>query len=121
MEVRAVRGAAGIEENTAQAICRGVERLMGLLLRKNGLPAERLISVQFTVTSDLTALNPAAAFRAMGYPGVPLFCAQEADIEGAMKGVVRVLVTFNADASHHPEPVYIDGAEKLRPDLAEGR
>jgi chorismate mutase len=119
MVTKAVRGATGVGENTARAVRTGVERMMGALLERNGLSEEELISVQFTITADLTALNPAAAFRAMGYDTVPLFCAQEPQIDGMMGRVIRVLVTFRADESARPVPVYIDGAERLRPDLAE--
>jgi len=54
----------------------------------------------------------------MGITGVPLLCAQEIDVEGAMAKVIRVLMHFNttarqADIVH----VYLDGAESLRDDL----
>ena len=116
--VRAVRGAVLIGENTAAAIEEGTAHMMRRLMETNGLKEERLVSVQFTVTGDLTAANPATAFRHLGYSRTPLFCSLEPSFDGAMKGVVRVLVTAFADGERELQPVYVQGAEKLRPDVA---
>ena len=43
-------------------------------------------------------------------------CTQEAEITGMLKKVIRVLITGYFDAK--PIPVYANGAEVLRPDLA---
>lgn len=119
VQVKAVRGAVGIAENSVESIRGGVERLMLRLLEVNELQEEELVSVQFSITRDLTALNPASAFRELGFYRVPLFCAQEPAIDGAMGQVVRVLLTLQADDSGDLQPVYIEGAERLRPDLTE--
>jgi chorismate mutase len=118
MEIQAVRGATGVRENSKAAISDAVQTLMEALLRRNALSQEQLISVQFTLTADLTAYNPASAFREMGYASVPLLCAREPEIEGAMPGVVRVLVTAKTPTAARLIPMYRGGAERLRPDLA---
>ncbi|MFO7848350.1 MAG: chorismate mutase [Spirochaetia bacterium] len=117
MRVKAVRGAVAISENSAGAIISGTEKLMKELLRKNRIGEETIVSVQFTVTGDLTAANPATAFRRLGFSKTPLFCSLEPPFAGAMGMLVRVLVTAYTDGVSDMEPVYIQGAEKLRPDL----
>jgi chorismate mutase len=78
------------------------------------------VSVLFSLTDDLTAANPATALRRIGYADTPLFCAQEAKIDGAMPRVVRVMVTWDSLEPRPALPVYLDGAESLRPDLGTG-
>jgi chorismate mutase len=49
---------------------------------------------------------------------VPLLCAKEIAVDGAMPSVVRVLMHFNSDAGLADiVHVYLDGAESLRDDL----
>ena len=66
-------------------------------------------------------MNPATALR-RGNPGldvtqVPLFCAQEAKIDGMMPLVIRALLTAYVDEGSERHNVYLNGAEKLRPDF----
>lgn len=118
-KVDAVRGAVGVDRNSRECIVSQTEAMMRRLIEKNGWGEDDLVSVQFTVTADLTAANPATAFRRLGYERTPLFCSLEPSFEGAMQGVVRVLVTAYSEDSRGGVPVYMGGAEKLRPDLAE--
>jgi chorismate mutase len=101
----------------------GVEHLGTALFRGNNLAAEDIVSIQFTVTEDLTALNPATALRRGSAgslaSGCALFCSQEPRYEGSLPGVVRVLITAYMDEGAKPLSAYLDGAEKLRPDLAQ--
>ena len=110
--------------NTPEAIVAGVEHLATALLHGNSLQASDIVSIQFTVTEDLTALNPATALRRSGAGSVAsqcaLFCSQEPRYEGSLPGVVRVLITAYMDEGAKPVSAYLDGAEKLRPDLAPG-
>ena len=89
------------------------------LFSRNKIKAEDIVSLQFSITDDITVLNPATALR-QGDPGldvsqVPLFCCQEAKIEGGMKKVVRALLTAYAEEGLELHNVYLNGAEKLRP------
>jgi chorismate mutase len=117
---RAVRGAIQVRENTRAAIEDAAVRLLGELLRANSLAEDGIISVIFSLTGDLTTGNPATGLRRAGFASVPLFCAQEPRLEGAMPKVIRALVTFNAIDVQSPVPIYLDGAEALRPDLQPG-
>ena len=54
----------------------------------------------------------------MGLGRVPLMCAREIPVEGAMPSVVRVLMHFHTEAAlDEITHVYLDGAETLRDDL----
>jgi chorismate mutase len=117
--IRAVRGAVGIERNDAELIHSESSRLVREILKRNRIEEGRIVSVLFSVTKDLTKANPATGVRAQGFTATPLFCVQEADIEGAEPGIVRVLVTYEADGDAPAVPVYLGRAAELRPDLSE--
>lgn len=111
----AVRGAV-CTEDSPEAIENAVKILFEKLYSQNNIQDDDLISIQFTMTSDLKSLNPATALRKAGYgSSVPLFCSQEAEITGMLPKVIRVLITGYFDSK--PIPVYANGAELLRPDL----
>ena len=115
--IRAVRGAVGIERNEAEAIRAGASGLVREILRRNTIEEGQIISVLFSVTKDLTKANPATGLRAHGFSDTPLFCLQEADIEGAEPRIVRVLLTYTSVNDQMPVPVYLGRAAELRPDL----
>src|SRR5690242_13795522 len=88
----------------------------------NGLSIDDFISVIFTSTPDLVSEFPAYAARRLGFVDVPLICARELDVAGAMPRVVRMLAHVEtdlprADITH----VYLHGAAALRRDLAHVR
>ncbi|WP_309057304.1 chorismate mutase, partial [Streptomyces sp.] len=91
MAVRAVRGAVQLERDEAGHMHERVEELLTAVLTRNGLTADDLISIWFTATPDLHSDFPAAAARRIGIADVPLLCAQELDVAGAMPRVVRLL------------------------------
>jgi monofunctional chorismate mutase, gram positive type, clade 1 len=116
-----LRGAV-CAENSAASITDAVCALCRTLFSENHLSPQDIVSVQFTVTPDLTALNPAAALR-RGECGIDvsrcaLFCSQEPVVEHMLSKTIRVLVTSYMQDGALPRHVYIQGAEALRPDLA---
>jgi chorismate mutase len=115
---RAVRGAIQLADISAAGIEQAGVRLVGEVLRANGIAENHIVSILFSMTEDLTAANPATGLRRVGYTSTPLFCTQEARIDGALPRVIRVLVTFESLERRSAVPVYLDGAEALRPDLA---
>ncbi len=116
---RAVRGAIQVNQNTAPAIERASTRLVTEVLRQNTIAEDHIVSILFSMTEDLTAANPATGLRRTGFSTTPLFCAQEARVDGALPRVIRALVTYEAEGGGAPVPVYLDGAERLRPDLGD--
>lgn len=113
----AVRGAVGVERNNREAIVAATEELMRALMERNSLSPERMVSCLFTCTGDLNAEFPAVAARGLGLDAVPLLCAQEVDVPGAMRGVIRVLVHYYAPADHTPSHTYLGKTQDLRTDL----
>jgi chorismate mutase len=113
----AVRGAIKARANDPEAILEATEELMGELLARNELDAESLVSCIFTATHDLNAEFPAVAARNLGLNAVPLLCAREIDVPGAMPSVIRALVHYYAPPDHTPVHIYLGEAQKLRSDL----
>jgi chorismate mutase len=118
MAVRAVRGATQVDQDDRQEILDATTELIQTVLERNGLTQEDLISVLFTVTPDLTAEFPAYAARQLGFVDVPLMCASEIPVAGAMPRVVRMLAHVEterprAEIAH----AYLRGAAALRRDL----
>jgi chorismate mutase len=117
MRVFALRGAIDVERNEAGEIHRATTELMREILKRNALAPEDVLSCLFTVTHDLDADFPAAAARAIGFDGVPLLCAQEIAVPGALPRVIRVLMHYHAAEGHTPKHVYLGAAVALRADL----
>lgn len=116
----AVRGATGAR-NTAESVRENVCEMCLRIFAENNLSQNDIVSIQFTVTSDLRAMNPAAALRTgqseFDVSSVPFFCSQEPEIDGAPERMIRVLVTAYMPEGRSAVPVYINGGERLRPDL----
>jgi monofunctional chorismate mutase len=118
MNVRAARGAIAVNEDSPPRLLEATERLLRAMLERNRVETKDLISVLFTATEDLSSAFPAEAARRMGLGAVPLMCAREIPVVGAMPSVVRVLMHFHTDlALNEVQHVYLDGAETLRDDL----
>lgn len=120
MNVRAIRGAIQVEANTVEEIHAGVKELLGAMLSANKLAAPDVISVIFTATPDLNADFPAAAAREIGFGAVPLICASEINVPGALPSVIRVMLHCNTEAkADEISHIYLKGAVALRRDLAQ--
>jgi chorismate mutase len=113
----AVRGAVQVERNDEASILGSTEELVRAIIERNDLAPERIVSCVFTCTGDLDAQFPAVAARGLGLSQVPLLCAREIDVPGAMERVIRVIVHYYAPADHRPEHAYLGRASKLRSDL----
>jgi chorismate mutase len=74
----------------------------------------------FTATPDLHCEFPAVGARDIGITDVPLLCAQEIDVAGAMPRVIRILAHAEIDRSKSEvQHVYLRGAVALRKDIAQ--
>src|SRR5918997_4574945 len=118
MRLYALRGAITVTANEAEAILEATEELMRELLSRNRLEAPDLVSCIFTLTEDLDAEFPAVAARRIGLTGVPLLCAREIPVAGAMPRVIRVLIHCYFADGREPQHVYLRDAVGLRVDLA---
>lgn len=118
--IRALRGATQLTADDPVEMADAVVELVSQILERNSLSTDDLISVVFTSTPDLRSAFPAAAARTLGIGDVPLLCAQELDVAGALPRVVRVLAHATLDRPRRDVVhVYLRGAEVLRQDLAQ--
>jgi chorismate mutase len=117
MRLHALRGATSVEVDERGAILDATTELMHELLTRNQLTAEDLVSCIFTLTPDLHAEFPAVAAREMGLSSVPLMCAQELAVQGAMPRVIRVLVHCYLPDGRAAQHAYLGEARRLRLDL----
>lgn len=116
LRIRAIRGAVCVQ-NTADSIQESLRVLFNTIFAKNNIDEEHIVSIVFSVTDDITAINPASALRKAGFAHeCALFCCAEPRFDGSLASVIRVLITYYSDkeAVH----VYLNGAEVLRPDRA---
>jgi len=118
MNVRAIRGAITIPENTRESILEGTRELLTEIINRNAINPSDLISLIFTLTTDLNAAFPAVAARDIGLVDVPLMCASELEVPGSLSRCVRILAHLNCEkANSELNHVYLRGATVLRPDL----
>ena len=118
MSVRAVRGAIQIDADEREQVLQATTELLTEVLERNQLSTDDLISVIFTVTPDIRSEFPAYAARQMGITDVPLLCAREIDVPGAMPRVLRLLAHVETALSRaEVRHAYLRGAAGLRTDL----
>ena len=112
-----LRGATTCNENSINAIESAVRGLINALVDRNGLTPDRIVSLTFSVTTDLDACFPAAiARRRDGWDGVALLDCQQMAVQGDLERCIRVLahawLPIDQDAQHP----YLEAASRLRPD-----
>ncbi|HEU4980212.1 MAG TPA: chorismate mutase [Solirubrobacterales bacterium] len=113
----AVRGATRAGANDPDKVVEATQELMRELMSRNRIEPDEMVSCIFTSTHDLNAEFPAAAARQLGLEAVPLLCAQEIDVPGSMRSVIRVLVHYYGPADRTPSHTYLGAAQELRSDL----
>lgn len=109
-----------MDADSREQVTERVVELVEVMLRRNEIDHDDLISIFFTTTEDVTSMFPATAARTAGMGDVPLLCAKELSIEGGTPRCIRALVHLETDKSrgelHH---IYLHGAAGLRDDLPE--
>ena len=120
MTVRALRGAIQADADDRESILAATTELVTELMTRNSLVTDDVISVLFTTTPDLTAEFPAVAARRAGFGDVPLLCASEVAVPGALPRVVRLLAHIDVERLRGElRHVYLRGASVLRRDIAQ--
>jgi chorismate mutase len=118
--VRAVRGAIQLDVDEREHVLSSTRELVRSVLEANSLTNDDIISIMFTATPDVRSEFPAVAARELGLGDVPLMCAQELAISGAMPMVIRLMAHVNTTlARDQITHVYLRGATGLRRDLAQ--
>ncbi len=116
--VRAVRGANKVEKNSSDAVLKATRELLDSMVQENNIRVEDIISVFFTLSPDLNAEFPARAARSMGWTEVPMLCAVEIDVPGALSSCLRVLMHIYSPLTvTEVKHIYLGETVKLRPDL----
>jgi chorismate mutase len=120
MRVAGVRGATTVEKDDPEAILEAVRGLLQALMENNpSLRPQDLASALFTMTEDLHSVFPAQGARQIGWLEVPLMCAREIPVAGALPRCIRVLLHWNTDISQDEiKHIYLREAVRLRPDLS---
>ncbi|MDR1251002.1 MAG: chorismate mutase [Treponema sp.] len=102
--------------NEAEDIRKQVVLLYDALCTQNNLEEADIVSLVFSVTADLTALNPATALRQSGRAAdLALFAVREAETQGCLERTVRALIHCYLPQGFIPRRVYRNGTEGLRP------
>ena len=116
--VWALRGAITLDRDDKEEMDKRVGEMLEALYRENGIREEEVVFTLLSQTSDLRAKNAAASARKNGYSTKsPLFCVQEAEVDGMLPMTVRVMVEVEKKMENKPIMVYLRGASALRPDL----
>lgn len=110
----AVRGATSAENNT-ESIIESVTELYRQMLAENAVTESQLVSLEISITGDITALNPATALRMKNLAAdVPLFCMQEPVYESSVPHIIRFLLYYYGDKNAQPKSVYLKNAAHLK-------
>ena len=117
-QVRAIRGATTVPQNTAAAIQEAVAELLDELEAHNSIDPKDVVSLTFSVTRDLDAIFPASVARGRpGWEDVPLLDVQQMHVAGSLSRCIRLLMHVNCQIPqnqlYHP---YLRQAQRLRPD-----
>ena len=118
--IRAIRGAIQLDTDEREHLLKSTAELLSKTLHANGIDNSDLISIFFTATPDITSEFPALAARELGLGDVPLMCAVEMSVAGAMPRVIRLMIHVSSNkARGEIQHVYLRGAAALRLDLAQ--
>ena len=118
LPVRGVRGATTVQADHPPEIRDAVQELIEAMLEENDLTSMDIVSAIFTTTPDLVSEFPAHAARLYGWTEVPLLCAQELPVEGALPHCIRVLLHVETTRLRHEiRHLYLRDAVLLRQDL----
>jgi chorismate mutase len=116
--VRAIRGATTVTADEPLLIRSAVQELLDAVLDDNDLVPADVISVLFTATPDLVSEFPAHAARLHGWTDIPLLCAQELPVHGALSRCIRVMIHAESRRTRNEiKHVYLRDAILLRSDL----
>lgn len=116
--IRGFRGATALIADDAEEMYDAVAELVRAMIERNQINDDDVISMFLTNTPDLHCAFPAAAVRRAGLTDIPLLCASEIDVTGAMPRVVRILLHAQSElARADVQHVYLRGTDALRADL----
>jgi chorismate mutase len=114
-----LRGATTVAADTSEEVMQATAELLTEMMERNEVDREDLVTIIFTATPDITSEFPAAAARSIGISDIPLLCACEIDVQGAIPRVIRILMHIYTERAHSDlRHVYLRDAQPLRTDLS---
>lgn len=116
--LKGIRGAIDVEKNEVEDILEATSKLLITMKELNKLTEEKITMIFFTATSDITAAFPAKAARDLGWNKVPMLCAQEMNVQGALESCIRILLLTHFPTQQKVKHVYLGKAKALRPDIS---
>ena len=115
--ISALRGATTSDHNSIESIASAVDELLNELVSRNNLIPDQIISVTFSVTSDLDACFPASiARKKSGWEKIALLDCQQMSVKGDLSKCIRILAYVSLPNEQLPQNPYIRNAKRLRPD-----
>ena len=113
---RGIRGATTVEHNDREEILEATREMLKLLIEKNDLHPDNIVSAIFSLTEDLDAEFPAVAARQLGWTDTALMCTREIPVPNSLGKCVRVLIHVNTTRRNEEiQHVYLRKAVNLRP------
>jgi len=113
----ALRGATTSEHNSVESISSAVDELLSELVSRNNLIQDQIISVTFSVTTDLDACFPASiARKKSGWENIALLDCQQMFVKGDLSKCIRLLACVCLPNDQAPQHAYLNKAKNLRPD-----
>ena len=112
-----LRGATTCDKNSVECITAAVEELLHELVNRNNLIPDQIISVTFSVTSDLDACFPASIARKKnGWEKIALLDCQQMFVKDDLSKCIRLLAYVYLPKEQTPKNPYLGNAKNLRPD-----
>lgn len=117
--LRGIRGATTVKKNSPEEIWSATQELVTKIIETNEISLENIGAIIFSSTKDLTAAFPATGLRKISdFQFIPLFGAQEIEVEKSLPMCIRVLILADVKKSlSEIRHIYLGEAKKLRPDL----
>ena len=113
----ALRGATTSEQNSVESIASAVDELLSELVSRNNLIPDQIISVTFSVTSDLDACFPASiARKKTGWEKIALLDCQQMFVKDDLPRCIRLLAYVSLPNEKSPQNPYLRKAKNLRRD-----
>ena len=116
-QLKIIRGATTAKDNSVKEIENAVVELVEELISRNNIIDKNLLSITFSVTSDLNACFPASVARKCnGLDSVAFLDCQQMyvpnDVDFCIRLMAQALLKSNKSVNHP----YLRGASKLRAD-----
>ena len=117
LKLTALRGATTSKGNSDHFIKDAVIELIQELITRNNLEQQNIISITFTVTSDLTSCFPASIARKyFNFDKVALLDCQQMFVPNDIKFCIRLLALVYLESGKESVHPYLNESSNLRPD-----